>query len=91
MLKIDGLPVLEHQINLLKKYGFKEVIILTHYLSEIIENYFKDGRNWEMKISYSKEEDPLGTAGGLKKLTKKLREDFLVLYGDKYWISISHN
>ena len=74
---------MEHQLNLLKRYGLKEVIILTHYLSEVIEKYFKDGRAWEIKISYFKEKDALGTAGGIKELQNKLKEDFLVLYGDK--------
>src|SRR3989344_231305 len=83
MLKIGGLPVLEHQINLLKRYGLKEVIILTHYLSEVIEKYFKDGRDWGMKISYFKEKEPLGTTGGIKEIANKLKDDFLVIYGDK--------
>lgn len=77
MLKIGGLPILEHQVNLLKRYGFKEVFVLTCYLSEIIENYFKN------KIICVKEKIPLGTAGGIKKIEDKLKNDFLVIYGDK--------
>lgn len=77
MLKIGGSPILEHQINLLRRYGFKEVVILTHYLSEVIEKHFKN------KITYLKEKTPLGTAGGIKGLGDKLKKDFLVLYGDK--------
>ena len=46
MLKIGGLPILEHQINLLKKHGIKEIVILTHYLAEVIEKYLKDGENF---------------------------------------------
>lgn len=82
MLKIGNLPLLEHQINLLKKYGIKEIIILTSYLSEVIENYFKDGKNFGVGISYFKEENPLGTAGGLKEIEAVLKNDFLLLYGD---------
>lgn len=83
MLKIGELPILEHQINLLKRYGLTEVIILTHYLSEVIENYFQDGKKWGVKISYWREKEPLGTTGGIKEVADKLKEDFLVLYGDK--------
>ncbi len=77
MIKIGGLPILEHQINLLKRYGFKEVVLLTHYLSEIIEKRFKN------RAICFKEKKPLGTTGGLKELENKLKKDFLVLYGDK--------
>lgn len=83
MLKINGLPILEHQINLLKRYGLTEVVILTHYLSEVIENYFQDGKKWGVKISYWQEKKPLGTTGGIKEIEDKLKEDFLVIYGDK--------
>lgn len=82
MIKIGGLPLLEHQINLLKRYGIKDIIIITHYLSEVIEKYFKDGKNFGVKISYFREEKPLGTAGGLKEIEAKLKDDFLLLYGD---------
>ena len=40
MLKIGEKPVLEHQIELLKRYGIRDIIILTGYLSEVIEEYF---------------------------------------------------
>lgn len=83
MLKIGKLPILEHQINLLRRYGLKEVIILTHYLPKVIENYFKDGKKWRIRISYFQEKNPLGTAGGIKELESKLKKDFMVLYGDK--------
>ena len=82
MLKIDDLPVLEHQISLLKRYGIKEFFLLTGYLSEVIEKHFKDGRDFGVNITYCKEEKPLGTAGGMKEIEDKLKEDFLLVYGD---------
>jgi D,D-heptose 1,7-bisphosphate phosphatase len=82
MIKIGGGPVLEHQINLLKKYGIKDIIVLTGYLSEMIEEYFGDGNNLGVNISYFKEKKPLGTTGGIKEIEDKLKKDFLVLYGD---------
>ena len=84
MIKIGRLPILEHQINLLKKYGTKEIIILTYHLSEVIENYFKNGNKWGVKITYLKERKPLGTTGGLKEkeIENKLKKDFIISYGD---------
>lgn len=82
MARIGSMPLLKHQIELLNKYGIKEIIILTGYLSEVIENYFKDGKDFGVNITYFKEEKPLGTTGGLKEIEDRLTEDFLVLYGD---------
>ena len=82
MLKIGGLPILTHQIELLKKCGIKDIILLTHHLSEVIEKHFKNGKNLRVKITYFKEEKPLGTTGGIKEIKDKLKKDFLLFYGD---------
>ncbi len=82
MVKIGNLPILEYQVNLLKRYNIKEIIILSYYLSEIIERYFRDGSDFGVKITYFKEKKPLGTTGGIKEIEDKLREDFIVIYGD---------
>lgn len=80
MLKIGKLPVLAHQLELLRRYGIKNITLVTHYLPETIESYFKNGEKFGVKISYFKEERPLGTAGSLKEICPK--GDFLLLYGD---------
>lgn len=82
MIKIGGFPMLEHQINLLKRYNIKEIIILTQHLPEVIEKYFKDGKDFGVKIKYFKENNPLGTAGAVKEIERELKKDFIVLYGD---------
>jgi len=82
MIKIGGLPILEHQINLLKRYNIKDIIILTNYLSEVIEDYFEDGKKFGVKISYFKEKMPFGTAGGIKEIENTLKDNFIVIYGD---------
>ncbi len=82
LIKIGKKPVIEHQILLLKKYGFKEIWILLGCLGDQIKNYLGDGKKWNIKICYSQEEKPLGTAGALKTLEKKIKEDFLVFSGD---------
>ncbi len=82
MIKVGNKSVLEHQILLLKKYGFSEVIILVNYLKKSIIDYFSDGTKFGLKISYFEEPKPLGTVGGLKEIENILNDDFLLLYGD---------
>lgn len=82
LVKIGETPILEHQINLLKKSGIKKIFLCVHYLSNKIIEYFGDGSKWGIKIYYSKEDNPLGTAGCLKELETELTDSFLVLYGD---------
>lgn len=82
MVEIDGKPLLEHQIELAKKYGSKEFFILSGHLAHVIEEYFGDGEKWGVKIHHVVEPYPLGTAGSLKLLEGKLEDRFLVFYGD---------
>jgi len=82
MIRIGGIPLLHHQVNLLAKYGFKEIIILVNYLKSPIQEYFGDGSNFDVQISYFEEQIPLGTTGGIKEIENQLTDDFLVLYGD---------
>ncbi|PWJ60386.1 D,D-heptose 1,7-bisphosphate phosphatase [Dyadobacter jejuensis] len=82
MVPVCGKPLLEHQLLLLKTHGITEVIFLTGYLSEKIEDYFQDGAAWGMQLSYIKEEKALGTGGAVLQLLGKIDERFLVLYGD---------
>lgn len=82
MVEIDGKPLLEHQIELAKKYGSKEFFILSGHLAHVIEEYFGDGSKLGVKIHHVIEPYPLGTAGSLKLLEGKLEDRFLVFYGD---------
>jgi NDP-sugar pyrophosphorylase family protein len=82
LLPIGEKAVLEIQIEHLKKYGFDEIFLATNYKSEYIENFFGDGSRYGVKLTISKEVDPLGTAGPLKLIEKELTEPFLVMNGD---------
>jgi len=84
MALIIGKPVLEYQILLCKKFGFTDISLLVHYGSKVIKDYFKDGSNWGVNISYVEEQDPRGTAGALLDALSHLDDIFLVLYGDTY-------
>lgn len=82
LLPIGEKSVLEIQIERLKKYGFNEIYLATNYKSEYIENFFGDGSRYGVKLTISKEDTPLGTAGPLMLLKEKLIEPFIVMNGD---------
>ena len=82
LIKIGKKPLIEHQIALLKRYEVKEIWILLGYLGDQIREYLQDGKKWNVNIYYHQEKKPLGTAGALKILQRKIKEDFLVLFGD---------
>ena len=82
MIPVINRPVLEHVINLLKRHGITDIIITLYSHPENIQNYFGDGSDWAVNITYSVEETPLGTAGGVKKAIKDQNETFIVLSGD---------
>jgi len=79
MLRIGDKPMLEHIIIQFKKFGFYNFYISTHYLPEIIHEYFGDGSGWDVKIHYVHEENPLGTGGALGLLPKKLPDIPLIM------------
>ncbi|MHB8491832.1 MAG: nucleotidyltransferase family protein [Solirubrobacteraceae bacterium] len=82
MLPIDGRPLLEHLVGLLRAHGVTEVAINLHHRGEAITDHFGDGTGLGVRIVYSHEESMLGSAGAAKRLERFLDEPFLVLYGD---------
>lgn len=84
MVLVIGKPFLEHLILLLKENGIKKFLLLTGYLGNKIREYFEDGNKWGIKIDYSFEKEPLGTAGALRFARNKLEENFFLFFGDSY-------
>lgn len=90
MIKIDGVPVLEREIECLKAQGLTDIIITVSHLGQIIVDYFGDGskvspatgKPFGVNIEYYFEEQPLGNAGALFKIKNKLTDDFLLLNAD---------
>lgn len=82
MIPVCGKPVIEHQVEMAKRYGFTEFIFLTGYLGEQVESYFGDGSHWGVNIDYYHETTPLGTAGAIAEVRDRLSDDFFVFYGD---------
>lgn len=82
MIKIEGKPVLEREIECLRDQGFTDIIITVSHLAEHIINHFEDGSSLGVHIEYYIEKVPLGNAGALYKLKDKLTDDFLLLNAD---------
>lgn len=82
LMPIGDMPILEVIIRQLKLAGVNEVILTVGHLSELIKAFFNDGCRFGIKISYSQEEKPLGTAGPLGLIRDQLTEPFLVMNGD---------
>lgn len=83
MLPLDGKPVLEHTIEWAKKQGLKDIIICSGYLANVIEEYFGNGEKFGVRIQYSIEKEPLGTAGPLRQAKELIGDDnFIMLHAD---------
>lgn len=83
LVPIANTPVLEHILNLLRKHGFTDVHANLHYLPEKLIEYFKDGSQFGVKLSFLHEQELSGDAGGVRACRKHLeRETFVVVMGD---------
>lgn len=82
LLPIGEKAILEVQIERLKRSGFDEIYLATNYKSDYIESFFGDGSRYGVKLTISKEDKPLGTAGPLLLLKEELATPFLVMNGD---------
>lgn len=68
MLPIGNKPILEILLEQFIESGFRNFFFSVNYLKDIIKEYFKDGKQWGVSISYLEETQPLGTAGSLRYL-----------------------
>lgn len=82
MIPIAGKPILEYQIEVLKKQGYVDFIFVIGHMGPVVTEYFGDGSNFGVQIEYLIEDQPLGTAGALYWLREKVTDDFLLLNGD---------
>lgn len=82
MISIKEKPVLEWEIECLRKQGFTDLLITVSHLGQTIIDYFGDGSKFGVNIEYYFEKEPLGNAGALFKIKEKLTDDFLLLNAD---------
>ena len=86
MVPVDGKPLLEYQVEKLKSYGVKKIIMIVGHLGEKISGHFQDGRAFGVDIDYIFEKEPLGTAGAFYYLKDKIdAKDFLLIFGDVFF------
>lgn len=84
LVLVNGRPFLEYVLELLRRHGITEVIILTGYLGDQIEHAFGSGQALGLSIRYSRESVPLGTGGALLLAQELLANDFFLVNGDTY-------
>lgn len=86
MVPVDGKPLLEYQVEALKEYGIKKIVMIIGHLGEKIMDHFKDGKDFGVDIDYIVEKEPLGTAGAFYYLKDKTdAKDFLLIFGDVFF------
>ncbi|MBD1851320.1 mannose-1-phosphate guanyltransferase [Leptolyngbya sp. FACHB-711] len=83
MVPVLNRPIAQHIVNLLRRHRITEIIATLHYLPDVMRDYFQDGSEFGVQMTYAVEEDqPLGTAGCVKNVAELLDETFLVISGD---------
>lgn len=83
MIPIGGKPLIEHQLELCRRHGFTEVLLLVGYRAERIQAHCREGGRWGVRVDYELESEPRGTAGAVLAALPRLSDRFLVLYGDE--------
>jgi mannose-1-phosphate guanylyltransferase/mannose-1-phosphate guanylyltransferase/phosphomannomutase len=82
MVPVANRPVMEHIVRLLASHGFDQAIANLHWFPQTIEGHFGDGSEFGLELSYSHEEQLLGTSGGVRNAAGFLGDSFLVISGD---------
>ncbi len=82
MVPVLNTPFLEHVIRHLSQHQIREIILAQGHHQPFVKSYFQDGNRFGVRLSYTIENSPLGTAGAVKNAEKYLDETFLVLNGD---------
>ncbi len=82
LMPIGSRPVIELLLKWLRRNGIRDVYITSGYLGHLIRSFCGDGTQWNLKIRYTQELEPLGTIGPLSLIRDELTEPFLVLNGD---------
>ena len=86
LMPINETPIIKYLINSFKKYGFNNFIISSGYKSDLIKSYLGKGKKLGVNIKFLDEKKPLGTAGPLFQIKKKIKKNdyFFLINGDIY-------
>lgn len=80
IVPVANRPFVAYQIEHLQKHGVDEIILNLHYLSQEIKKMLDDGDRWGVKIRYSIEKTPLGTAGAVKNAEKFFGDEPMIIF-----------
>src|ERR1700738_3588038 len=81
LVPVAGRPIMEHILLLLRRHHMREVVATVQYLGASIRNYFGDGSDSGVSLSYSVEDSPLGTAGSVRLAEDQLKDTLVVIRG----------
>jgi mannose-1-phosphate guanylyltransferase / phosphomannomutase len=82
MIPLVNRPIMLHIIDLLQKHGINDLVLLLYHQPEVIKNFFGDGSEFGVRITYVTPLEDFGTAGAVKAAAKYLKERFLIISGD---------
>ena len=82
MIPLMNRPIMLHIVELLKKHHITDLVMLLYHQPSVIRNFFRDGADFGVKITYVTPIEDLGTAGAVKNAEKFLDERFLIISGD---------
>ena len=82
LIKVGGKPILQFCLEAVKNAGITDAIVVTHYMGEAIRQYFGDGENLGLHISYVEQKEVLGTGNAAAEAELYVDDDFVLVYGD---------
>ncbi|MGK2904920.1 MAG: sugar phosphate nucleotidyltransferase [Desulfuromonadales bacterium] len=82
MIPLVNRPIMEHIVNLLKRHGITDLVLLLFHQPEEIKKYFSDGSEFGVHITYVTPLEDFGTAGAVKAAARHLDERFMIISGD---------
>src|SRR6266498_4280709 len=82
MLPLSNRPMMEHIVRHVHNHGFKDIMVTVQFLANQVRNYFGNGSDMGVDLTYATETTPLGTAGSVKNAAEQLDDTFLVISGD---------
>jgi D,D-heptose 1,7-bisphosphate phosphatase len=86
LIKINGIPILEHILIECRKNNLKNILISVHHKKKQIEKCIGNGEKFGLNVNYAVEEQPAGTGGAISLCLNRLEENFLVLYADVFFV-----
>jgi mannose-1-phosphate guanylyltransferase / phosphomannomutase len=82
MLPLANRPIMEHIVSHVRRFGITDIVVTVQFLASQVRNYFGDGTDMGVNLTYATETTPLGTAGSVRNAAEQLRETFIVVSGD---------